>query len=156
MDSSSSLRRQGHRLLQVGAVLFLLALLVGLVVRTFAVPRLGVSTHLLGIMQGIFLMVLGLLWPRLQLTRGMARAAALLAVYGCVAAWSANLLAAIWGAGNTMLPIGAGPARGSALQEGVIGVALRSAAIALIAAVVLVLWGLRFAGSDSDDPTLLS
>ena len=66
-----------------------------------------------------------------------------LAVYGCVAAWVANLLAALWGAGNSMLPFAAGSARGSALQEGVITVALRSAAIALIATTLLVLWGLR-------------
>ena len=59
MDTSDWSRRQGHRLLQLGTLLFLLACLVGLVVPTFAVPRLGLSTHLLGIMQGIFLMVMG-------------------------------------------------------------------------------------------------
>jgi hypothetical protein len=39
--------RQGHRLLQVGMFLFLAALLVGLAVPSFAVPRLGLSSHLL-------------------------------------------------------------------------------------------------------------
>src|SRR3954452_7243456 len=130
-------------LLRSGVLLFLVALLVGLVVPTFAVPRLGLSVHLLGLLQGMFLMVLGLIWPQLRLTRGMGRLGAGLAVYGCLAAWTANLLAAIWGAGNSMLPIAAGTAHGSRIQELVITVALRTAAISLIAATVVVLWGLR-------------
>lgn len=70
METSDWSVRQGHRLLQAGMLLFLFALLVGLVVPTFAMPRLGLSTHLLGIMQGVFLMVLGLLWPRLRVSAG--------------------------------------------------------------------------------------
>jgi hypothetical protein len=63
MDDDAAPRLQGHRLLQVGAALFLLALFVGIAIPAFAVPRLGLSTHLLGITQGIFLLVLGLVWP---------------------------------------------------------------------------------------------
>jgi hydroxylaminobenzene mutase len=135
--------RHGHRLLQAGAFLFLLALIAGLFVSRFAVPRLGLSVHLLGLMQGLFLLALGVIWPRLSLTPALSTAGCALAVYGCVAAWMANLLAAVWGAGNSMLPFAAGSARGSALQETLITVALRSAAISLIATIVLVLWGLR-------------
>ena len=143
LDTPEWSRRQGHRLLQFGVLLFLFALLVGLVLPTFAVPRLGLSTHLLGLMQGLFLVVLGVLWPRLRLTRMMGRIGALLAGYGCLAAWTANLSAAILGAGNSMLPIAAGASHGSAMQEAIISVALRSAAVSLIAATVMVLWGLR-------------
>ncbi len=143
MDASNGSSRQGQSLLRAGILLFLLALLVGLMVPRFAVPRLGLATHLLGIMQGIFLMVAGLLWPKLALTRALSRAGCWLAVYGCFAAWTANLLAGAWGAGNTMLPLAAGAARGSGLQETVIAIALRSAAVALIAAAILILWGLR-------------
>jgi hydroxylaminobenzene mutase len=130
-------------LLQSGILLFLLALLVGLVVPKFAVPRLGLSTHLLAIIQGIFLMVMGLLWPRLRVTRPIGRAGVFLAVYGCFAAWTANLSAAIWGAGNSLLPIAAGPAHASSIQEAFIAIALRSAAVSLIAVSLLILWGLR-------------
>ncbi len=135
--------RDGHRLLQAGALLFLLGLLVGLGVPRFAVPRLALSTHLLGIMQGTFLMVGGLVWPRLRLTRSASRIGRFVAIYGCLAAWTANLLAAIWGAGNSMLPMAAGAARGSAFQEGAIRGLLMSAALALIAVALLLLWGLR-------------
>ncbi len=143
MNVSESTHRQGHRLLQLGVLLFLAALLVGLVVPKFAVPRLGLSVHLLGLLQGIFLMVLGVVWPRLLLAPATRPVGIFLVVYGCFAAWMANLLAAIWGAGNTMLPIAAGAAHGTSIQERVISVVLRSAAVSLIAAAVLVLWGLR-------------
>jgi hydroxylaminobenzene mutase len=143
MGTSDSSRPLGHRVLQLGVLLFLFALLVGLAVPSFTVPRLGLSTHLLGLMQGLFLMIIGVLLPRLQLTRRQARLAAVLAVYGCYAAWTANLSAAILGAGNTMLPIAAGSAHGTALQEILIAMVLKSAAVALIPATMLILWGLR-------------
>ena len=135
--------REGHRLLRVGILLFLCALLVGLAVPRFAVPRLGLSTHLLGLMQGTFLLVAGSLWPKLKLTGGMSRAGSYLAVYGCVAAWTANLLAAVWGAGNSMLPIAAGQARGNVVQERIIAAGLVTAAVSLIAMAIIMLWGLR-------------
>lgn len=141
------MRKAERRLLLAGSVLFLLALLVGLAVPKFAVPRLGLSTHLLGIMQGLFLMVAGLIWPGLKLPRNAARIGIWLAVYGCYAAWSANLFAAISGSGNTMLPIAAGPARGSALEEGIIAVGLRTAAVSLIVVLLMMVWGLRGAGN---------
>ena len=136
-------RRDAHRLLQMGGLLFLLGLLVGFAVPRVAVPRLGLSTHLLGIMQGTFLLVLGLLWPRLRLSRSASRSGHVLAMYGCVAPWAANLLGAVWGAGSTMLPLAAGAARGSSYQEGTIRVLLVSGALCLVSMAILVLWGLR-------------
>ena len=151
MGTSDWSLRQGHRLLQVGIFLFLLALLVGIAVPRFAVPRIGLSAHLLGIMQGIFLMVIGLLWPRLKLPRAGSRAGFWLAIYGCFAAWTANLFAGIAGAGNTMLPMAAGEAHGSALQESIIAICLRTAAVSLIAVSLLILWGLRGFTVDRPD-----
>jgi hydroxylaminobenzene mutase len=133
----------GHRLIQVGVSLFLCALLVGIAIPRFTVPRLALATHLLGITQGLFLIALGLVWPRLQLSARLARLAFSAVVYGCLAAWSANFLAAVWGAGNTLLPMAAGSAHGTAFQETVVVVALRTGGAALIVATALVLWGLR-------------
>jgi hydroxylaminobenzene mutase len=135
--------RQGHWLIFSGLSLFLLALFVGIAVPHFAVPRLALSAHLLGIMQGIFLMTMGLVWPRVALSNKSLWFAFCLLVYGCFAAWLANILAATWGAGNTLLPLAARPAHGSVQQETVIAFGLRSAAVALIISVLLLLWGLR-------------
>jgi hydroxylaminobenzene mutase len=139
--------RQASRLVRLGVLLFLLALLTGLFVPNFRVPRLGLSAHLLGISQGLFLMVAGLLWSKLQLSPTASRLGFWLVTYGCFAAWTANVLGASWGAGAAMLPMAAGGAHGSALQEAIIAVALRTAAVSLIAALLLMLWGLRHARS---------
>ncbi len=143
MDSQVLATRQAHRLIQVGVFLFLVGLIEGLLVPLFAVPRLGVSAHLLAITQGIFLVVLGLVWPRLHWSDRISRMVFWMVIYGCFSAWTANILGAILGAGNTMLPIAAGQAKGSPGEEMLITILLRSAALCLIASVVLVLWGLR-------------
>lgn len=143
--------RQGHRLIQVGVGLFLIALLTGLVVHKMPLPRLALSVHLLGIMQGTFLAVVGLLWPRLRLGRMSSKATFLLLVYGCLAAWFANLLGAIWAAGGSMVPFASGNTQGTALQEGIITVGLRTAAISLILALLLLLWGLRLGATSGPE-----
>jgi len=146
MHTSAESSRQGHRLLQAGILLFLLSLFVGILIPNFTVPRVALSTHLLGIMQGIFLMVTGVVWPRLRLARAASRIGFSLAVYGCFSAWTGNLLAGVWGAGNALLPMAAGTAHGTPVQEIVIAAALRPAAVSLILVAVLILWGLR--GAD--------
>jgi (hydroxyamino)benzene mutase len=152
MVSSHLSLRRSHRLIQMGMLLFLFSLLVGLAVPKFTTPRVGLSAHLLGIMQGIFLMVIGLLGPRLKLGRTTSQLVFWLSIYGCFAAWAANVFAGISGAGNTMLPIAAGQAHGSVPEEGIIAVALMTAAVSLITVSLLVLWGLRgFAADQSDE-----
>src|SRR5881392_1230411 len=100
--------RQARHLLQLGLALFLLALLVGIAVPHFAAPRLALSVHLLGVLQGTFLVAASGVWSRLSLGRTLSWLAFWLLVYGCVAAWLGNLLGAYWGAGNALLPIAAG------------------------------------------------
>ena len=157
MSTSDRSLRQGHRLIQLGMVMFLFSLLVGLAVSRFgrgvaifAVPRLGLAAHLIGLMQGTFLVVAGSLWPKLKLSRATSRIAIWLLVYGFFAAWIVNLLAGVWGAGGAMLPNAAGQAQGTALQEGAIAIGLRTAAVSQIAALIMILWGLRgFSEADS-------
>jgi len=124
-------------------LLFLCALVVGVFIPKFGAPRVGLSVHLLGVLQGIFLALVGLLWPRLQFSRTVSWVAFGLLIYGCLSAWIANLLAAVWGAGGTLLPIAAGSAQGNAIQEWVIAIGLRSAAVSLVASLLLLLWGTR-------------
>ena len=49
------------------------------------------------------------------------------------------------------LPIAAGQAHGSVLQEGIIAISLRTAAVSLIAVSLLILWGLRAFTVDNSD-----
>jgi hydroxylaminobenzene mutase len=139
MEPSTTTRQQQARLLQLGFGLFLVALLVGILVPRFSVPRLALSVHLLGVLQGTFLIAVSAVWSRLRFSRTTSWLAFWLLAYGCVAAWLANLFGAYWGAGNTLLPMAAGSAHGSTLQEWVIVVLLRSSAVALVVALLLAL-----------------
>lgn len=129
-------------LLQLGVLLFLIGLLTGFVVPVLAIPRMGLSAHLEGVMNGIVLMVLGLMWPRLRLGAGLQRAAFGLAVYAAFANWAATLISAATGAA-ALMPIAGGGASGNAVAEAVVGFLLISLSVAMIAAFLLVLWGLR-------------
>lgn len=133
--------RLAHRLLQLGIVLFLLGLLVGLAAPVMANPRMGLSSHLEGVMNGLFLVALGLVWPRLALSSTLQQVTFWLAVYGTFANLAATLLAALTGAG-AMMPIAGGRA-GDATPEAVISGLLVSLALADIAVCLLVLAGLR-------------
>lgn len=140
----------GHRFLQLGAALFLFGLLTGLGMPLYASPRLGLSSHLEGVLNGIVLVGLGFLWERLHLGRRARAAAFGLAVYGTYANWLTTLLAAIWGAGGAMMPIAGAEQQGSGAQEAVVMFGLLSLTVSMLVVSVMVLWGLR--GSPKLEP----
>jgi hydroxylaminobenzene mutase len=135
-------KRAAHRLVQLGVVLFLLGLLTGFALPVMANPRMGLSSHLEGVMNGIFLVILGLIWGKLKLGRIGLATAFWLATYGTFVNWATTLLAAFWGAGTSM-PIAAADRQGTILQETIINVGLWSLAVCMVGVCVLVLWGLR-------------
>lgn len=149
MDRISPEQGRAHRLLQIGIGLFLLGLLTGFAIPVLDNPRMGLSSHLEGVLNGLFLVGLGLIWPRLALNAWAGRATFYLAVYGGIANWLATLLAAFWGAG-AMMPIAGGRQGGSALQEAVISGLLLSLSVAMVVVCALVLWGLRGRRAHAD------
>jgi len=136
----------GRRLLQLGFLLFLLGLLTGFTLPLMANPRMGLSSHLEGVMNGLVLVALGLCWPRFRFGPKSAAAAFGLALYGTYANWLTTLLAGFWGAGAAM-PIAGGGRTGTAVQEGLINFGLISLSAAMIAVAGLAIWGLR--GTDA-------
>lgn len=84
-------------LFTLGLVLFLLGLLTGFVVPNLKNPRMALSSHLEAVLNGMFLVLLGLLWPHIHLPNAWAVTAVVLIVYAAYANWIASLLAAIWG-----------------------------------------------------------
>jgi hypothetical protein len=94
-----------------------------------------------------FLVVLGLLWPRRALGARAATALFWLAIYGTFANWATTLLAAYGGAG-TRMPLAAGAHHGTTGQELAIEILLFTLSVAIVAACVLVLWGLRRLSRD--------
>ncbi|HEX2463021.1 MAG TPA: hydrogenase [Thermoanaerobaculia bacterium] len=132
----------GDRLLRLGVLLFLLGLLTGFAVPALTNPRMGLTSHLEGLMNGMFLVLLGLVWSRLALSPRSMAATFWIALYGTFANWAGTLLAAAWGTGRTT-PLAAPGRSGTPVQEGVVDFLLISLSLAMVAVSCLVLWGLR-------------
>lgn len=130
---------QGHKLIFLGLVLFLLGLVVGLLVPHMANPRMALSAHLEGVMNGLFLMVLGLIWERLVLSPTLLKATFWLTVYGTFANLIAVVIAAVTGYGR-MMPL-AGGQEGTGAMEGLISFLLISLALCMLAVCIIVLIG---------------
>ncbi|MGJ7031073.1 hypothetical protein [Niabella hirudinis] len=132
--------KQSGKLLFLGLLLFLLGLIIGLFVHQTANPRMALSAHLEGVMNGIFLMVLGLIWKRVRLSKRALAITFWLAVYGTFANLAAVIIAAITGFGK-MMPIAGGQA-GPAFLDGVISFLLVSLSLCMIAVCILSLIGI--------------
>ena len=138
----NALARQSQRLLQIGIGLLLFASFEGFVIPYFAAPRIGLSAHTLSALQSVLLLALGSAWPRLRLGDVAARITFWLLVYSTFAILAAYMLAAFWGAGNETMPMAAGAAHGSPVQELVIKIVGYSSAPTGIASFALILRGL--------------
>ncbi len=135
-------KQQSNQLIFLGMLLFLLGLVVGLIVPVLANPRMGLSSHMEGIINGIFLVLLGLIWHKIDLSVRWLKITFWLAVYGTFANWFGILIAAVFNAGK-MLAVAAEGREGSAFAEGVITFLLLTLTIAMLAICVAVLIGLR-------------
>jgi hydroxylaminobenzene mutase len=138
-----------HKLLKYGVLLFLFGLITGFVIPVMQNPRMGLSSHLEAIMNGMFLILLGLLWPKLNLSKRILKWGYYLSLYSTFTNWITTLLAGIWGAGAEMMPIAGKNLTGAVWQEGLIQFGLISLSLAMVIVSVMVLWGLRVSLSKS-------
>src|SRR5262249_26197550 len=113
MNSSEQLALPGHRLLQIGVALFVFSSFERFAVLHFAVPSFGRSVDTRSAFEGIILLTLGLLWPRLNLGAAASRIAFWLFIYSAFDTLAGFVMAAVWGAGNSIIPLAAGTARGT-------------------------------------------
>jgi hydroxylaminobenzene mutase len=140
--NARSLIHQGHRLLQIGVALFLFTSFEGFTIPFFTVPLLGRSAHSLSALLGLIFIALGLSWPRLNLGISASRMAFWFLIYSGFAVTAAFMIAGIWGAGQSTMPL-AGAPMGTAFQESVIAAIAYSSAPTGITSFALILWGLR-------------
>ena len=138
------LARQGHRLLQLGVALLLFTSFEGFAIPHLAGPLVGRTAHSLAALEALLLLALGIVWPRLELGNTAARIAFAFLIYSSLAILAAYLLAAIWGAGGSTIPL-TGAALGTAFQETTIAAVAYSSAPTGIISFALILWGLRSA-----------
>jgi (hydroxyamino)benzene mutase len=148
MNAANLLSRQGHRLLQVGVWLFVFSGVEGFFIPSLPYPPLGRSVHTLSGLEGVITLALGLFWPRLRLGPTASKVAFWTYLYSSLGTLIPFILAAVWGAGNTTMPLAAGPARGTALQEAIIRDVVYTAPLPFFVSMGLILWGLRMVDSQ--------
>src|SRR5438045_5307506 len=155
---NSSLRQQGQRLLQMGIVFILYSSVEGFVIPYFGSPRVGLSAHTLGALQGVLLLALGLLWPKLSLRAIASRVAFWCLLYSALAVLGAYSIAAAWGVGNETIVLAGelphGLHHGSAFQETLIRILSYSSAPTGLTAFLFVFWGLRLVHASSHDEAI--
>lgn len=128
-------------LIVAGLALFLIGLLTGLAAPTLKNPRMGLASHVEAHMNGLFLIVLGLIWSFVQVSQLWEAIAVGLLLYGTYANWLATLLAGMWGVGGSMMKIAAPDHVGAGVKEGIVKFLLLSLSAADIVGVVIVLVG---------------
>jgi (hydroxyamino)benzene mutase len=132
-------------LIFAGMLLFLLGLFSGIAVQLFHNPRLAVSGHLLALMNGLFLMIVGAIWNRFNLSDRLRNIASTLVIFGGYANWILTLLGAAWGT-HRLTPIAGAGFEALSWQEGAIMVGLGVMIVGMVSGVGLLTYGLR--GSD--------
>jgi (hydroxyamino)benzene mutase len=141
-DVQTITRIRSRQLLWHGVFLFLIGLLTGFVEQRFTNVRMGLSAHLEGLMNGTFLIALGAAWTAVRLPRSAETTAYWILLYGTYGNWLVTSIAAVFGtAANT--PIASAGHHGLPWQETFVATGFLSVAIAMVAASVLALWGLR-------------
>ncbi len=138
----------GHKLIRYGVLLFLLGLITGFAIPAMQNPRMGLSSHLEGVQNGMLLILFGIIWARLRVSDRMLTWGYFLALFGTYTNWLTTFLAGIWGAGAEMMPLAGGDFYGAAWQETLIQFGLLSLSIAMVVVSGMLLWGLRGRASE--------
>jgi len=138
-----------RRLMWHGMFLFLLGLLTGFLEPHFVNPRMGLASHLEGVMNGIFLLALGGAWSRVRLGPVAGAVAFWAVLYSAYVNWLMTCLAALWGTA-ALSPLTGMPHPAKSWQETTVMVGLMSIAVTLIVSTIMILWGLsRRAGQQA-------
>jgi hydroxylaminobenzene mutase len=131
-----------RRLYWHGMLIFVLGLLAGATVPVLTNPRMGVAAHVGGVLSGIFLILIGIIWEEIRLSARAERIAFWLFLYASHTGWLAQYLAAVFGTSRATPIAGAGYS-GADWQEYLVYVVAVSFSIAILIACLMALWGLR-------------
>ncbi len=113
------------------ALLFLLGLVSGLVTGAMTNPRMGLSAHLEGVMNGTFLLAVGAIWRHVSLSLRLQSVTFWAFAYGTVVNWMSIQLAAFWGTGR-MTPLAAPGREAAGWQEAIVAFGLISLTVAML------------------------
>lgn len=138
MDAAARARRLYFH----GMLLVVTGLVIGMVVQSFANPRMGLSAHTGTLMNGILVIAMGAFWSRLDLVVRVETVAWWLVVAGSWMNCAGLVGAAAFGT-RLSTPLHGAEHAGSAVAEAVVGALLVVGGVAFLAGCVAAAWGLR-------------
>lgn len=131
-----------RRLMAHGFLVFAASILVGSVATWLPAPRMGLSCHLNGLMTGMMLVLMGLIWSRLALQDSTKVFLFWCAVTGVYCSFAMHLFAAVFPSGNRFMPFASEGMVGTDWQEAIVFVCNVFIGMTLIPASLLTAWGL--------------
>lgn len=126
-----------------GMVLFLLGLVLAFPIIPYTNKRMAIATHLEGILNGIFILVVALIWDWVKVPMRAKKVAYVSLLVGSYFNCFGVFMASLWGAGVAMAPVAGAGFQAAPWQETFISVILPVSAVAEITCVGILLWGLR-------------
>lgn len=133
----------GRRLIRYGILLLLLGLSTGFLIPVLKNPRMGLSSHLEGTMNGMLLIIFGLIFPKLNLKDTIYKLCFWLSIFGTFTNWFTTFLAGFWGAGSELMPIAGGGLQGEVWQEFIVKAGLISLSVSMLAVCIILFWGMK-------------
>lgn len=134
------------RLTWWGTLLFLLGLLTGLMLAMMPGvadnPRGILAGHIEGVMNGMFLIIVGLMADRIRLSTRASSICMGLLLYGTFVNWFTTTIGGVLGASQATPIAGAGHHASPSVEQAIL-IVLVSVAFAMIGAVGMLLYGLR-------------
>ncbi len=131
-----------RNLKMLGMVLFLLGLINGFFIGVLKNPRMGLSAHLEGVMNGTFLVVAGLVWNELRLKAGWLKTLYWTLILGTFVNWVSTLLAAVLGT-SRMTPLAGSGHAGTPFHESLVSAGLAATGLLMLFSLVVMVYGLR-------------
>ena len=129
-------------LTRAGFSLVFLALVTGFGIPNFVNPRMALAAHVTGILNGLLLVALGLVWSQLALSPGQRRLAKGAALFAAYMNWASSCLAAAWGT-SRLTPLSSPGYAAVPWKENLVQAGQVSLALAILLALGLVVYGLR-------------
>ncbi len=131
-----------RKLMAHGLLVFAASIMVGAVATWLPAPRMGLSCHLNGLMNGMMLVLLGLIWNRFALGDSQKSLLFWLAIVGVNCTFAVYLFAAIFPSGNRFMPFASEGNIGTAWQERLVFLGIAIIGGTLIPVSWLAAWGL--------------
>jgi len=123
-------------------ILFLLGLLTGFFTANFRNPRMGLSAHMEGILNGIFLVIAGIIWDELRISKSLGTITFTTLIYGTFINWLTTLFAAYLGTSKITPVTGAG-FHGTDVQEQFVTGGFISVGLTMMFSLIVIIYGLR-------------